>query len=424
MPNAPYISKVNIGTVTYNIKDVWAREQIGSIGSPMHFKGRAKQTLTDGGNQKADAASGNGYTGATGDVYLQYQSGTATAANDHQEFVWTGSAWELLGDEGSYVTHGAYTVTLTPTTSIVTSTTSYQPAGTINTPSFSWADTNSTKSVSVNISLNTPTFDTVTSTGTYTPAGTVTKPSFTGTGATITVTSTKEFISDVESGTGQATLLAHTMSQPIFTGTSATITLTSTYTPAGSISIQNTTKDVIYGFDTPNFTTVLYTATVDSNETLSWSAVSVITAINPSTTAVIGTITGGTFSGTSATITVSGKYTPVGTISTPTLTWGNTTITITLPVSVAITPTKEKVTSTTTYTPAGSVSQPTFTGTGATITVTSTEEFIKEVDTTTSTYIILPNGTISRPTFTGTTATLTSTSTKQYMEGVTGSVTL
>lgn len=182
MPTTPtplYISKIHLGTVTYDIKDAEARELIGNIGSPMHFKGRAKQALTDGGTQNANAASGDGYTGATGDVYLQYQNGTATTENDHQEFVWTGSAWELLGDEGSYVTHGTYGLTLTPTTGKVTSTTSYKPAGTVSQPTF------------------TGTQATITSTGTYTPAGTVSQPTFSGTTATITVTSTGNFMSGV-----------------------------------------------------------------------------------------------------------------------------------------------------------------------------------------------------------------------------------
>lgn len=388
MPTTPYISKINLGTVTYNIKDQWARDQIGNIGSPMHFKGVALQTLTDGGTENAAAASGSSYAGAAGDVYLQKAPGTG-------EFVWTGSAWELLGDEGSYVTHGTYGLTLTPTTGKVTSTTSYRPAGTVSQPTF------------------TGTAATITVTTSYKPAGTVSQPTFTGSQATITVESTEEFVKDVTTGSGSITLPNGTVSKPTFTGTQATITVESEYTPAGSVSLTGKATDTFIKTASLQGTPTAFEVNVDDNETLilpdfvleDLGSVNV----NTSTGTVVTALTGATFSGTKATITSTGTYTPAGGVSQPTFSWATTNSTKTVAVNVTITPTKATVASAGTYTPGGTVSQPTFSGTQATITSTGT---------------YTPAGTVSQPTFSGTTATITVTSTGNFMSGVSGSVTL
>ena len=58
----------------------------------MHFKGVSSTAITDGGTQNPTINNSVVSTKNSGDVVL-YNS---------QEFVWTGSAWELLGDESSY----------------------------------------------------------------------------------------------------------------------------------------------------------------------------------------------------------------------------------------------------------------------------------------------------------------------------------
>ena len=323
MPTTPYISKINLGTLTYNIKDQWARDQIGNIGSPMHFKGVALQTLTDGGTQNAAAASGNSYAGAAGDVYLQKAPGTG-------EFVWTGSAWELLGDEGSYVTHGTYGVTLTPTASKVTSTTNYKPAGTVSQPTF------------------TGTAATITVTTSYKPAGTISQPTFTGSQATITVESTEEFVKNVTSGSGSITLPNGTVSTPSFTGTQATITVESEYTPAGSISLTGKATDTFIKTASLQGTPTGVTISVDSNETLILpdTVLEDLGTINVGTTTgtVVTALTGATFSGTKATITSAGTYTPAGSVSQPTFSWADTNSNKTVVANIPITPTKDTVT--------------------------------------------------------------------------------
>lgn len=72
----------------------------------MHFKGITTTAVTDGGTE-APTINSNSISTSTlnaGDVVL-YNNGTTIS----KEFVWTGSAWELLGDEGSYAVKGSIT---------------------------------------------------------------------------------------------------------------------------------------------------------------------------------------------------------------------------------------------------------------------------------------------------------------------------
>lgn len=63
----------------------------GLIGA-MHFIGTSSTAITDGGTEAPTISGYSGTAKTAGNVVL-YGS---------KEFVWTGSAWELLGDEGSY----------------------------------------------------------------------------------------------------------------------------------------------------------------------------------------------------------------------------------------------------------------------------------------------------------------------------------
>lgn len=58
----------------------------------MHFVGTSSTAITDGGTQKPTIGGNQVASNSSGDVVLY----------GNQEFVWNGSAWELLGDEGSY----------------------------------------------------------------------------------------------------------------------------------------------------------------------------------------------------------------------------------------------------------------------------------------------------------------------------------
>lgn len=69
----------------------YVASKTAGITGAMHFKGSTASTITDGGTETVQINDTN-LTPTAGDVVL---SGS-------KEFVWTGSAWELLGDEGSY----------------------------------------------------------------------------------------------------------------------------------------------------------------------------------------------------------------------------------------------------------------------------------------------------------------------------------
>lgn len=95
VPTAPTPTAGNSSTIVANTG--WVQSEIadalGDISGAMHFKGTALQTLTDGGTENAASnVSGSIYLGDAGDVYLQYN-------NTNEEYVWTGSIWEKLGNE-------------------------------------------------------------------------------------------------------------------------------------------------------------------------------------------------------------------------------------------------------------------------------------------------------------------------------------
>lgn len=66
---------------------------LSGLTGAMHYKGISSTVITDGGTQNPTIDSVELTTKESGDVVLY----------GNQEYVWNGNAWELLGDEGSYV---------------------------------------------------------------------------------------------------------------------------------------------------------------------------------------------------------------------------------------------------------------------------------------------------------------------------------
>lgn len=66
---------------------------LAGLTGAMHFRGITSTAITDGGTENPTIDDTVMTTKTAGDVVLY----------NAQEYVWTGSAWELLGDEGSYV---------------------------------------------------------------------------------------------------------------------------------------------------------------------------------------------------------------------------------------------------------------------------------------------------------------------------------
>lgn len=81
------------------IQDYIAVMTAGITGA-MHFVGEATITITVGDNSRADPQI-SGYN------FRNAQPGDVILANNAQEFVWTGTNWRLLGDEGSYAIKGS-----------------------------------------------------------------------------------------------------------------------------------------------------------------------------------------------------------------------------------------------------------------------------------------------------------------------------
>ena len=86
---------------------------LSGLTGAMHFRGIATVAVTDGGieNPTISGYTFNGNGDNSGDVVLWNQ----------QEYVWTGTAWELLGDEGSYALKSS-TDTITEVSSFTTNT--------------------------------------------------------------------------------------------------------------------------------------------------------------------------------------------------------------------------------------------------------------------------------------------------------------
>lgn len=270
------------------------------------------------------------------------------------------------------------------------------PSLAIGTTASTAAKGNHTHSVTATGTVSQPTFTgtaaTISVSKSYTPAGSVAAPTFTGTKASgLTV-------SPASSGTTTYTP-AGTVSQPTFSGTQATISVSKSYTPAGSVSTptisvktagSTTTVNSITAVGTlPSLTVTnqtVVTGTSVSNEVLSfttatngsasgWSAGTLPTK-GSNTTVKTGDAayesSQPSFTGTAATITSTGTYTPAGTVSQPTFTGTGKRLVLQ------------------DYTPAGTNSAPAFTGTAATITSTGS---------------YTPAGTVSTPTFTGSAVT-------------------
>ena len=335
MPNLSSLAQVTLpsGSV-YEFKDTVARQMIadlsGNLSGAVHFVDETTTPLSDGSTASPIKIPGPNGT----EVDYTPQGGDVVIYND-AEYIWSSNSnqWQHFGSAGSL-------------------------------KALAFKDS---------------------ATGTFTPAGTVTQPTFTGTAGTINLSGTPAGTIDMAIGSGVANYTPEgSVSAPTFTGTGANINLSGT--PAGSVSIG-------VGNGTANYTpegTVAVTPTVtpstgsvtpiDSVGTLpalefvvtgenleiNWAAgtlptagtpVDVVTGIESATATATFTGTGvdleGTFSGSEMSVT--GSYTPEGTVSAPTFTGTG--------VDLEPTFTGSELSVSGTFTPEGTVSQPTFTGT-------------------------------------------------------------
>lgn len=402
-----YISQLNVGGVTYDIKDLEARALAqGGI----HYIGVTTTALTDGATTSPIVIDSANVTPKKGDLALYAETG-----GEHTEYLWNGAHWDRLGygkfgdlayknsasgsvdlghdhnftfeDATANLSGGAtggvavaaHEYTPAGTISKGTGTANYTPEGTVTlggeaaktvTISGKTADATVgahtyTPAGSVGVTTASPNSG---ETANYTPSGTVSKPTFTGTQATLNhAAHTHSLTGDITvendvaltatggavnahnvTVTGADYTPAGSVSQPTFTGTDVN------YTPAGSVAAPVITANAVK-------------ASV-SGEVLTLDGAT-ITASAPAftgTTAKIkatGTVSKPTFTGTAATIT------PQVTVANHTFTQptigGTVTSTVTNDLAIG-----ETTVGAHTYTPAGSVSQPTFTGSGMVIKAT------------------------------------------------------
>lgn len=84
---------ITIGTTTKELGETFTLAELG-IAQAMHFKGTTTTAMTDGRTTATVKINDADYTPEAGDVVLYSDS----------EFVWTGSAWERLGRDSSFLT--------------------------------------------------------------------------------------------------------------------------------------------------------------------------------------------------------------------------------------------------------------------------------------------------------------------------------
>ena len=163
----------------------------------MHFIGKSTTVITDGGTQQPTIGGNVRTTMEAGDVVLWNQ----------QEYVWDGTNWELLGDEGSYALKSS-TDTITEVSNFTTNT-----LPTLTTASTTASNVSVTNGTAASLTTNNVTIPIVNSVGSMTTA------SVSGGILTITVGSTPTFaetpITVKEVGTFAANTPTAVVSTPV-----------------------------------------------------------------------------------------------------------------------------------------------------------------------------------------------------------------
>lgn len=270
----PDISQIKLPSgTTYDIKDVVARQAaMGGI----TLKGVTTTALTDDATTNPIIISGNSYTAQANDAVFY----------GHAEFVFDGTKWHEFGDRT-----GLGDLALKDSASG-----SYTPQGTVSQPTF----TGTQGSVSVSGSLPSSVSVGGSSGTEYTPAGSVSAPTVTVTPGTVS-----KYVAGSASGGGSVT-----------PGSAAQCTL-----PALTATVQNEVLTLSWsaGSFTPN---------VPTGVTLpSFSQQTIVTGIQSASASQP------TFTGTQTKIglsnsnkTLTGNFTPQGTVSQPTFTGTPATI--------------------------------------------------------------------------------------------------
>ena len=443
MPDSnPVISQITLpSNTTYDIKDTWARDQIETItgAAALKFCGVSTTPLTDGGTENPTIDGSPVTTKKLGEIYFYGSS----------EFIW--------GDDNKWHELGNLT-NLGAMAYANTASTSYQPAGTITSPTFSGATMTLTTSIGI-ITGGTITVDHYESeywpvlasttdygsAATYQPAGTVGSATFTGTTATVSMSTKYTPAGSVGAPTFTGTTStismstsyrpAGTVGSATFTGTTTDIEMEASYQPAGNIGFTTTAKyltvDLVStaaagrphgsyqpagSITAPTVSLATAGTTTSIKNPTSRNVTSAVTTAAPGATAPAHAITYVSVTSevlslyqigysTTSSISTSNVTVKTGDASysagTPTFT-GTTVYTVTdsfdLPTAATFTGTTSTISMSTSYQPAGTNSTASFSGTTATISMSTDYQ---------------PEGTNSTATFSGTQATISMSTTYQ-----------
>jgi len=344
------ISKITLPSgTTYDIKDATARQAIADLNNYTAYLGVTTTALTDGATTNPITVSGSSVTAKTGNI-VNYGS---------KEFIFNGSEWQEFGDMS-----GLKALAFKDTASAT-----YTPAGTVS----------ATFSGTQKYAHITAIKDTTTSTGNFTPSGTV-SATFTGTSEdeniTVTAPSVLTTVDIAAYSTNGGDDVDITPS-----GSVGNMSATAT---ASLIIGQPTPHAVTSNGSVPTLT---FTVGDTNNETLaiSWDAGSMPTldtsvALSEDNATIV--VTPGKFTGTAkylritnhrSKLTSTGTFTPTGTVS---ATFTGTEGSVSVSSKDAVTSLSGNVNNISTggtvdlnIKPEGTVTNPTFTGTQATITV-------------------------------------------------------
>lgn len=282
-----------------------AQTDIEGLSGAMHYIGTTTASITDGNTSKPSDVTGTGASGAlaSGDVVI----------SGEKEFVWNGSKWQEFGSTGS----------LKALAFKDNATASYQPAGTLTitlptasknvVSSVSTASKNVVSSVSTG-SINSTT-GTTTATTVVTGVTTAAQTIATG-GSTTTVKTVNTAATQVVTGVttaAQTVITGSSVANEILSFTTASIGKTTavstaslvSVTPYTTINTASINKVTAVNTGSVNSTTVATTATtVVTNVTT--AAQTMVTGVTTAAqTMVTGQPSTKTFTGTTATITVS-----------------------------------------------------------------------------------------------------------------------
>ena len=276
------ISKIKLPSgTTYDIKDAVAREQMAG---GVHFRGVTSTALADESAAASYVVGSDTLTAANGDLVVYNKKELLFSSSDNK--------WHELGDNSSFKDL-AYKDTASA---------SYTPAGTVSQPTFTGTQANLSLSGTPDGSIS---IATGSGTANYTPAGTVSKPN-----VNVTLSTVSKYVASSATGGGAVTAgTAASCTLPTMGMTVSNETLTVSWS-AGSFSANTPTAVTMPSFTSQTIGTGVQSAALAATPTFTGTAVDLEA----------------TFTGSSMTVT--GSYTPAGTVSKPTFSGTAATITV------------------------------------------------------------------------------------------------